>query len=70
MLARPVTHRTYICEAFGLPRRYGSGAGEVIEWMEFRAAAGRVLWSRSQRFESNVKSSTIQSNAERGAAYG
>src|SRR5260370_8637111 len=28
--------------------------------MEFRAVADRVLWSESQRFESNVKSSTSQ----------
>jgi hypothetical protein len=61
MPARPVTHRTCICEAFGLPRRWCSGAGEVIEYMEFRAVANRVLWSESQRFESHVKSSTTLS---------
>src|SRR5216684_8529827 len=35
--------------------------------MEFRAVADRVLWPKSQGFESNVKSSTIQSNVERRA---
>src|SRR6266446_2580180 len=38
--------------------------------MEFRAIADRVLWSKSQGFESNVKNSTIQSTAERRATYG
>src|SRR5438552_17451503 len=38
--------------------------------MEFRAVADRVLWSKSQGFESNVKNSTIQSNVERRARYG
>src|SRR5260370_17144035 len=38
--------------------------------MEFRAVADRVLWSKSQGFESNVKNSTIQSDVERRATYG
>src|SRR6266851_2524360 len=38
--------------------------------MEFRAVADRVLWSKSQGFESNVKNSTLQSNVERGATCG
>src|SRR5260370_16876725 len=38
--------------------------------MEFRAVAERVLWSKSQGFESNVKNSTIQSDVERRATYG
>src|SRR6266436_5331841 len=38
--------------------------------MEFRVVADRVLSSKSQRFESNVKNSTIQSNVERRATYG
>src|SRR5229473_6839949 len=38
--------------------------------MEFRAVTDRVLWSKSQGFESNVKNSTIQSNVERRVTYG
>src|SRR6266567_8836709 len=38
--------------------------------MEFRVVAGRILWSESQGFESNVKNSTIQSNVERRVTYG
>src|SRR6266704_6572187 len=37
--------------------------------MEFREVADRVLSSKSQGFESNVKNSTIQSNVERRATY-
>src|SRR5216684_3190425 len=38
--------------------------------MEFRVVADRILSSKSQGFESNVKNSTIQSNVERRATYG
>src|SRR5229473_6693711 len=38
--------------------------------MEFRVVADRILSSKSQGFESNVKNSTIQSNVERWATYG
>src|SRR5260370_22743784 len=38
--------------------------------MEFRAVADRVLWSKSPRIDSNVDTSTIQSNVERGATHG
>src|SRR5713101_3432604 len=34
--------------------------------MEVRAIADRVLWSKGQGFESNVKNSTLQSNVKRG----
>src|SRR6266576_1208834 len=38
--------------------------------MEFKMVADRVLSSKSQGFESNVKNSTIQSNVELRATYG
>src|SRR6266478_5293297 len=38
--------------------------------MEFRVVADRILSSKSQGFESNVKNSTIQSNVERRVTYG
>src|SRR5713226_2573160 len=38
--------------------------------MEFRVVADRILSSKSQGFESNVKNSTMQSNVERRATYG
>src|SRR5260370_42550738 len=38
--------------------------------MEFRVVADRVISSKSQGFESNVKNPTIQSNVERRATYG
>lgn len=54
------THRTCICKHLVCHE----GVAKVTESMEFRAVADRVLWSKSQRFESNVKNATIPSNGE------